>query len=375
MKFIKAAAFAVGIAVLLTGCSGENTAGGGDPLYSSGLCMFKSGDKYGYLNEIVIEAQFDDAKPFKNKNAAVKVNGKYGFINTSGDFTATPQFDEAESFDGKYPALVKIGTKYGYVDNSGKYLVNPQFDEAEPFNSIGRAVVKADGKYGVIDPSGKYTAQPEYDMIGEFGDNGMAAFKLNGKMGYIDSSGRTVISAMYDDAQVFSEGLAAVMTDNGYGFINESGELVIPGQFDKCSVFSGGFCAVMLGGKWGYINTEGKYTVNPMYKSAMDYSEEFGCVGLPDGKHFSFVDAEGALVGSQWTKQPTPFSGGYAAVCGDSGKMTLVDTQFTAVTSEYDEVVGLFSDGYYIFREDGKYGASKLEGTGGTSAAYDRLYK
>ena len=49
---------------------------------------------------------------------------RWGFIDKNGKWTINPQFDEAMPFsDGL--AQVKIGRKIGYVDTDGKYAWNP----------------------------------------------------------------------------------------------------------------------------------------------------------------------------------------------------------------------------------------------------------
>jgi hypothetical protein len=50
--------------------------------------------------------------------------GRWGYIDKSGKFVINPQFDEASPFaDGL--ARVKVGRKTGYVNASGKYVWNP----------------------------------------------------------------------------------------------------------------------------------------------------------------------------------------------------------------------------------------------------------
>jgi hypothetical protein len=71
---------------------------------------------------------------------------KWGFINTSGQFVITPQFDEAAPFSEGFASVTfwdKSKTsrhKNGYIDKSGRLVIKPQFDITQPF-SEGLAAV------------------------------------------------------------------------------------------------------------------------------------------------------------------------------------------------------------------------------------------
>ena len=52
---------------------------------------------------------------------------------------------------------------------------------------------------------------------------GLIAVKKNGKWGFINTSGINVIPFIYDQAFNFSEGLALVKKDNNYIFVNKYG--------------------------------------------------------------------------------------------------------------------------------------------------------
>jgi hypothetical protein len=54
----------------------------------------------------------------------VKLGGRWGFVDKDGKFVINPQFDDAMPFSNGL-ARVKISRKLGYVDQSGKYVWNP----------------------------------------------------------------------------------------------------------------------------------------------------------------------------------------------------------------------------------------------------------
>ena len=99
---------------------------------------FKSSDgKWGYkdvrVNKIVIEPQYDEATEFYEGLAAVRINGKWGFIDKTGKIVVKPQYDRVENFyEGV--AAVEIKNKWGFIDKTGKIVIEPQYDGVGDFH-------------------------------------------------------------------------------------------------------------------------------------------------------------------------------------------------------------------------------------------------
>jgi hypothetical protein len=77
------------------------------------------------------DSGYEEALPFCNGRALVKRNGLYGFLsNTVKNKEEIPcQYEEAFSFDSCYPyAVVKVDGKYGMINKSGNTVIEPMFD-------------------------------------------------------------------------------------------------------------------------------------------------------------------------------------------------------------------------------------------------------
>jgi hypothetical protein len=86
---------------------------------------------------------FDDARPFSDTGlAAVKRNGKWGFIDIDGTVKIDFLFDDALSF-GQHLAAVKLGEFWGYINISGDIVIEPAFIEAKSFSN-GSAPVQTE---------------------------------------------------------------------------------------------------------------------------------------------------------------------------------------------------------------------------------------
>lgn len=87
-----------------------------------------------------IGGPYEDARPFNGGWAAVKQNGKWGFIDTSGTLQLDFQFENALSF-GQHLAAVQKDGLWGYVSLLGEIVIEPQFLEAKSFSG-GSAPVR-----------------------------------------------------------------------------------------------------------------------------------------------------------------------------------------------------------------------------------------
>ena len=113
-----------------------------------------------YVNGIAQAETYEDARPFSDDGwAAVKKNGKWGFINTSGEAEINYQFEDAFSF-GQHLAAVrtinadadananadKSGLEgadiedaqtelWGYINPEGKIAIDPLFIQAKSFSN------------------------------------------------------------------------------------------------------------------------------------------------------------------------------------------------------------------------------------------------
>ena len=86
----------------------------------------------------------------------IEQNGRWGYINRTGQVVILPQFEEAAAFSEGL-AAVEANGKWGFVDENGKLVIEPQFSGAYEFSEgLARVQVGGDkyglyGKWGFID--------------------------------------------------------------------------------------------------------------------------------------------------------------------------------------------------------------------------------
>ncbi len=116
--------------------------------------FFMTGDSWlmvGMDGAVIGSDKYEDAKPFyaNGSYAAVKKDGKWGFVDTEGKMVISPQFEDARSFSYGH-AAVKQNGKWGFINNSGKVVVEPIFEDAKDMNSSGNIFVKENGAWQLI---------------------------------------------------------------------------------------------------------------------------------------------------------------------------------------------------------------------------------
>ena len=79
-----------------------------------------------------IPQRFEVAHPFSEGLAAVRIEGLYGFIDTTGKIVIAPRFQNAGLFAGEY-AEVRLDNASGVVNRSGELVISPRFKRIIPF--------------------------------------------------------------------------------------------------------------------------------------------------------------------------------------------------------------------------------------------------
>lgn len=126
--------------------------------------IFKSGDKYGYQlkGQEVIPARYSYATQFSKGLALVKLDEKWGYIDSSGNWSITPRFDMAQPFNGEYAIVSKYG-KIGMIDQKGDFVIKAAYSNiTEDWNNY----YVWDGELqGVQDKKSGHLIPAKYDQI------------------------------------------------------------------------------------------------------------------------------------------------------------------------------------------------------------------
>ena len=231
-----------------------------------------------------IPRRFEVANPFSEELAAVRIDGRYGFIDTAGRFAIAPRFQAAGAFTQGY-AEVRLDNASGIVDRAGRLVVPARFARIVPFANhvfIARPLPRAGSAYRSLDerleglsdigfitsggPGGLYDSRRGWltgqDLQFRLFDTPARGLIWAGKenadhedvWGLLRLDGTWRVTPRYNHVQQLVEGRAIVtsMPDHAlpydqrtdairWGAVDGNGKLVVPLRYAYLSYSQGGY--------------------------------------------------------------------------------------------------------------------------------------
>lgn len=247
----------------------------------------EEGVRYGYLSyeeNFFTQALFEDAKPFVDGVAEVKVRGKVTRL-TKADFVKYQNSPgEVSSADNYETGVVAFTAEQMKLADSSKANEIVTDDGYSLLRSHGGSLVAFEntytGKYGFVDSVGVVVVPPVYDDFHncDFSKDGLVAVRRDMGMGVVETGwgflnmkGEVVVPCVYykhwDDGiqSFFTEGekgiapMCRILSGGSkrMGCINRKGEIVIPFEYDHISMPVDGVMVAKLGVMTMRLNEEG----------------------------------------------------------------------------------------------------------------------
>lgn len=256
---------------------------GGKDVFHDNLAKIYEDGKYGFVNkkeELIIKNQYDMAYDFVNGIAAVKVGersykvydsradmyyedsygGKWGLINTKGEFLISPKFDDVKleaddlifySIGGKIDKRkheVK-GSKWGIMNGKLEEIVEAKYTYLWLLEG-GLILARIDNgkccKFGLMEKNGQVIIPFKYASLSVLKNGlvvaGIGEEETNLKYGLLTKDGKELTHFKYSDILDFRNGLMLANTNGGYKKVSD-------GSYK------------LLNGEWGYLDINGKETI------------------------------------------------------------------------------------------------------------------
>jgi hypothetical protein len=227
-------------------------------------------------------------------------------------------FEEARGFFHGL-AAVKLGGKWGFIDESGEIVVDFQFDRVSNFNGTVARVFKADvtvdgaevkDRWALVDNQGNMLTDFYFAIIGEFENNiaiaGYATLTSNNRNQpqtriaevYLKSDGNLLVNQTSTGVALreFSEGKAIIRNSSVYTYINEEGTKAVPGSYYSAENFSDGMAAVKMSRtsmRWGYIDENGNQAIAQNYIIAKPFDDGYAYVRDSMATNGTLIDKTG----------------------------------------------------------------------------------
>lgn len=229
--------------------------------------------------------------------AAKDAKGRWGYLNTEGQWAIPPQWDAARDFTEDGLARVQKGDLWGYVGTDLKTHIKPTWTEASPFKNGRAAVTLGDEMVGAIDTAGKLVVPARYRLIGHFARNGLARTATkDDRWGYVNAQGNAPFELREADLALDFDDfpVAPVSVKEKWGVIDANGRWVLKPSLNRLHEFQApGLAAFQTGNdKTGYVDLQGREVIPPG-----DLSDRIGQGLIRSGSQgsssFSFINTQG----------------------------------------------------------------------------------
>lgn len=210
--------------------------------------IFKKDGKFGYYNvrtkELVIAADYEEAKRFSQGLAGVVKNGRMGFINLKGETVigfdyVYNKLDENDKciFQYGYCAIANMEGKYGVIDQTGKWVITPEYMDATVCKDY--VVVKVRDNFNIqMDYSGHILNRHVVDKVEilcmvrddrhVIKATKYCMYTVNGRCGLMDCKGNILTAPIYLYIDAIGEELfsATLLDDSSHVIIDGKGNVV-----------------------------------------------------------------------------------------------------------------------------------------------------
>ena len=327
---------------------------------------------------VIVPFIYDRMEFFKEKLAlVVKTNSKgerqFGFIDKFGNQQIQLMFEYAHSFSNGM-AFVKKDGRYGWINSTGNFVIPNIYDLAEDFIvpdnyypylsafyqfKFKSALVSKNGFWGAINLAGKEIVPVLYDYIAK-SKNGFLVLKGNNKL-CIDEQGSlknenycdtTIVKIAMSDYKY--RGATTISKNHSHNKfknkIYKPSNLELTNQFDIYSKF----LRKKLTKKdnfYGLVNEDGSIFLNQVYDSIkkIDYFDYHGFVGFRNNKLHLINEIQGKAVIIQTYYTDFVYdkhADGFISVKKDNkwGIIKVIDKKIVEIINIEYESIGYFSD-------------------------------
>ena len=266
-------------------------------------------------------------------------------------------YDSVRSWGDNY--IASSGTKHQLVDRNTKakshsydsiYIVNDKI-----------AYVKNAANWGAINNNGEEIIPLTFAEL--FADHVILAAKEHGaKVNWtiFDLYGFPKTKLKYSRVRGSSEGRIPIKRNGKWGYLDHYGVEIISPIFDSVGDFNNGMAAVMFFGEGGIINRSGKWVMTPEKNQIIDFNEKV--ILRKNRGNLEVLDFENKLIYFSENKLEIDRDGliEYDSI---GQEMRTISWQGTITAAKYyGQGLRTGGNGYFIFKENGRYGFKDYQG-------------
>lgn len=160
-------------------------------------------------------------------------NGKFGYLNATGQWIIAPTFLEVGTFSEKVSAY-RNGATWGILSSEGKLLGEARWEEIKPFSG-GRAIATLAGKQYLLQPTGELAIPDGFDKISRLKE-GYYLVESDGKSGVLSASCLSLLPVEFDQIHVENRDFFIVAKEGRTGVLKANGDTFLPLKYDQVQV-------------------------------------------------------------------------------------------------------------------------------------------
>jgi hypothetical protein len=301
---------------------------------------------FGYVDDagkFVIKPQFEEALPFQNGVARVRLNTQWRTINEKGKFLSKNAYSEIREFKngialvgqkepdsqrtllglltergseilmpqytyitpepnytlfivGKAGPLHKDGTSkvdFGVVNNEGETIIPIQFLAVRHFNFRVFTVKNETLQWQAFDAIGKPIFPGLYADMKDF-DEDLATVKVSGKWGILTRAGELVVKANYRDIIKKTKNNYELMGFTQWKVFNQKKEIVLSMEYEDVQPVHQSLYSYQLEGKKGLLNEKGEKISEPQFEQIFSFSKDMAVV--KNGPTYGVIYTKGTVI-------------------------------------------------------------------------------
>lgn len=229
-----------------------------------------------------------------NQHVIVKLNNKFGIINTSGDIILEPKYDLLEECSENIYVVVS-NSLYGFYNIKDKcfettieYAYKNQLKASEYYQENYFKVFK-NNDVGLMDKNGKIIINYGTFQSISFNENNLLKVQKNNKFGFVDYRQKTIIPIDYEYADNFSHSTTIVAKSNTYSILDKSGKVIYSIKNAVLKRLANSIILVEQNDKVGLLNQKGESLVPILYDAYKENNDDSYLFELNDKLYYFHV--------------------------------------------------------------------------------------
>ena len=218
----------------------------------------------------------------------IKVEKKWGLINSDGDIVLDPDYDAIGEFQQFGYAVMQREGKVGMLNVNGEEVIEPAFEDLKVLDSTLVAVMDQ-GQWMVINLRGDILLEKGYERVQVW--NGFyLAYQKEGKWGLTNKFGHQLATPKYNEIQYEKGNFFITNLQNRLGLLSSTGREILPNKAEEIRFYNDSLYFYREGRSWGAVDFYGIDVIEAAYQTFSRISDQYIKLSNEKG-HFVYSTA------------------------------------------------------------------------------------